>query len=78
MIKMKYLIVVEGKKYKIANDEKTAKQFLINHAKSEKAREVEKTDVWLNEMLEFGCSRVYSHYGDFVLPFENEKDFEII
>lgn len=75
---MKYLIVVEGKKYKIANDEKIAKQFLINYAKSEKARKVEKTDVWLNEMLENGYSRIYSPFGDFILPFENEKDFEII
>ena len=75
---MKYLIIVEGKKYKIANNEEIKNKFLIDHAKAEKARGVEKTDVWLNEMLEFGCSRVYSHYGDFILPFENEKDFEII
>lgn len=75
---MKYLIVVEGKKYKIANSKEIANKFLTDHAKSEKARGVEKTDVWLNEMLEFGFSRVYSPYGDFMLPFENEKDFEII
>ena len=75
---MKYLIIVEGKKYKIANDKKTANKFLIDHAKLQKARGVEETDVWLNEMLEFGFSRIYSPYGDFVLPFENEKDFEII
>lgn len=75
---MKYLVVVEGKKYKIANNKESADKFLIDYAKSEKARGVEKTDVWLNEMLEFGCSRIYSHYGDFILPFENEKDFEII
>lgn len=41
MIKMKYSIIVEGKNYEIANDEKTLKQFLINYAKSEKAREIE-------------------------------------
>lgn len=67
---MKYLIIIEGEKYKIANDK--------NYAKSEKARGVEKTDSWLDEMLKFGFSRIYSPAGDFVLPFENEKDFEII
>ena len=75
---MKYLIIVEGENYKIANNEEIANKFLIDHAKAEKARGVEETDVWLNEMLEFGFSRVYSPCGDFVLPFENEKDFEII
>ena len=75
---MKYLISVEGKKYKIANNKEIKNKFLINHAKSLKARDVRETDVWLNEMLEFGYSRIYSPYGDFVLPFENEKDFEII
>ena len=75
---MKYLIIVEGEKYKIANNKEIANKFLIDHAKLLKARDVEKTDVWLNEMLELGFSRIYSPYGDFVLPFENEKDFEII
>lgn len=75
---MKYLIVVEGKKYKIANSRKIAEQFLIDHAKLEKARGVEETDIWLHEMLECGYSRIYTPFGDFILPFENEKDFEII
>ena len=75
---MKYLIIIEGEKYKIANDKKIANEFLINHAKSEKARGVEKTDSWVDEMLKFGFSRIYSPFGDFMLPFENKKDFEII
>ena len=75
---MKYLIVVEGEKYKIANNKKIANQFLTNHAKLQKSRGVKETDIWLNEMLEFGFSKIYSPAGDFVLPFEDEKDFEII
>lgn len=75
---MKYLIIIEGEKYKIANDEKIAHEFLTNYAKSEKARGVKEIDSWLNEMLNFGCSRIYSPFGNFMLPFENEKDFEII
>ena len=39
---MKYLIVVEGEKYKIANNKKIANQFLTNYAKLQKARGVEK------------------------------------
>lgn len=75
---MKYLIIVEGENYKIAKNKETANKFLIDHAKLLKARDVKEIDVWLNEMLELGFSRVYSLYGEFVLPFEDEKDFEII
>ena len=75
---MKYLIVTEGEKYKIADNEKQKNQYLENYAEKEKARGVEKTDVWLNEMLTLGCSRIYNYFGDLVIPFEDKKDFEKI
>ena len=74
---MKYLVVTEGKRYKIIDSEEKLNKYLENLAKEEKARGVKKTDQWLKEMKENRFSHIYTVFPEFILSFE-ENDFDKI
>ena len=69
---MRYLICLEGEHNKEVNGEIEKNNYLKAKAKERKQFGCKNVDKWLNEMLEYGFSHVYTYYPEIVI-FLNEE-----
>ena len=64
---MKYLICLEGKFNKIIEGEEEKNKYLEQEAKERKQFGCLNVDKWLNEMLNYGFSHIYTVYPEIVI-----------
>lgn len=69
---MRYLICLEGEYNKEVDGGIEKNNYLKAKAEERKQFGYKNVDKWLNEMLEYGFSQVYTHYPEIVIILNEE------